>query len=250
MSLLVLIVVLLISCSNSSPVTPTPVPPPSLTPIIPTETQVPPTPMTGCVIKGDLRVRSEPNSSGNTLGELKNGVCVDVYGKNPDKTWVWISTEELTGWVSLEYLSINGDNKLLPTINENASIIETTSIPATIAHFTKATLPPPATPRKTNTPLSLPTQNVLSCGDADDYVGDFISCRINRAYCSYRPSVGGSPTFCNDAPYPNHDFTLLVWGSDWSDFDGKCIIVKGLVTIYQGKPQIEATNRSQVSNCD
>lgn len=88
---------------------------------------------------------------------------------------------------------------------------------------------------------------VVACSLAD--VGTAVTCRIGNAYCSYRPDVNGSPTFCNDAPFPNHSFTLLVWGQDWSDFDGQCLLVTGKITRFRGKPQIEATRRSQVEFC-
>lgn len=81
------------------------------------------------------------------------------------------------------------------------------------------------------------------------HIGERTSCQISRAYCSYEPGVKGAPTFCNDGRYPNYSFTLLVWGSNWSDLDGQCIVVSGLVVSYKGKPEIEATSRSQVRAC-
>lgn len=89
--------------------------------------------------------------------------------------------------------------------------------------------------------------DVGQCRDAP--VGEVVTCRIARAHCDYRPDVGGEPTFCNDAPFPNHDFTLLVWEHDWSDYDGQCLIVTRFVSRYEGKPQIVAEIRSQVSLC-
>ncbi len=105
-------------------------------------------------------------------------------------------------------------------------------------------------------PEARPIQDTLHGKDAirsifaDNYVGQTTTVRIDRAYCSYRADINGQPTFCNDAPYPNHDFTLLVWGSDWSDYDGHCLLVSGYVSRYKGKPQIIAESRSQVSLCD
>jgi len=100
-----------------------------------------------------------------------------------------------------------------------------------------------------DTSEGLPFIGILQCGDAESYAGTSITCTISRAHCSYQPGTSGSPTFCNDAPYPNHDFTLVAWDDDWSEYDGKCIVVNGTVSIYSGKPQIEAFSRSQVSNC-
>ena len=115
------------------------------------------------------------------------------------------------------------------------------------------TLSPTVTspPRASSTPRPTKTAkpSFMDCWKADSYAGNTVTCQIDRAYCSFRPDIGGSPTYCNDAPYPSHSFTLLVWGSDWSDYDGKCLIVEGFVSRYNGKPQIVAEYRSQVSKC-
>jgi hypothetical protein len=81
--------------------------------------------------------------------------------------------------------------------------------------------------------------------------GEQATCRIVLAACSYMPKVKGSPTFCNDAPYPNHGFTYLVWGRDLSELNGRCIIVSGQVVMYKGKLEIEAQNTGGlVGYCD
>jgi len=92
-----------------------------------------------------------------------------------------------------------------------------------------------------------PIDSTLDCALAG--AGTFVTCRIGRAYCSYRQDINGDPTFCNDAPFPSHSFTLLVWGQNWSDYDGRCLLVTGQVTRFEGKPQIVATSRSQVETC-
>ncbi|MGD8458382.1 MAG: hypothetical protein PVF83_18550 [Anaerolineales bacterium] len=86
--------------------------------------------------------------------------------------------------------------------------------------------------------------------NAGDYVGEVITIKIEIAYCSYRPDVNGAPTFCNDQPFPNHTFTLITWGKDWTDLDGECLYVKGEVEEYEGKYEIIADHRDQVSFCD
>ena len=98
-----------------------------------------------------------------------------------------------------------------------------------------------------NVPLQNQTQ--LLCSNARGYSGSAISCLIPAAYCVYRPDVNGSPTFCNDRPYPSNNFQLVAWGSDWSDYDGKCIVISGMVSMYSGKAQITGYSRSQVSYC-
>lgn len=91
--------------------------------------------------------------------------------------------------------------------------------------------------------------NLPFCKDISNLAGNYVKCILPIAYCTYQSTASGKPTFCNDENYPNHNFTLVVWGEDWSDYDGKCIIINGTVSIYQGKPQIEAFGRSQISSC-
>ncbi len=92
-------------------------------------------------------------------------------------------------------------------------------------------------------------ESVILSGRAGDYAGQQVTVRIERAWCSYQQQIKGKPTFCNDQPYPQHDFTLLIWGEDWSDYDGLCLLVKGMVTRYRGKAQIVAESRNQISLC-
>ena len=104
--------------------------------------------------------------------------------------------------------------------------------------------------------LSVPTpEPAPASGDwipseeAAAHIGETVKVRIERADCSYQSTLNGAPTFCNDAPYPGHSFTLVVWRQDWSDLDGACIIVSGEVTAYNGLPQVEAESRDQVTAC-
>jgi len=112
--------------------------------------------------------------------------------------------------------------------------------------------PPSSLPPTTLPPTSPPTLPPTSpsydeCASAK--AGTFTTCQIQIAQCDFRPDISGEPTFCNDAPFPSHSFTLLVWGEDWSGYDGRCLVVTGEVTRFRGLPQIVATSRSQVANC-
>jgi Bacterial SH3 domain len=252
--LLVYVIFLLFlnSCVSSTAV-PSATISPSSTAIIPTDTPtytpIPPTPMTGCA-KTTVRVRSEPNTSSEILGRLTTGTCVSVVQINTENTWVWISSPEISGWVSTDFLSVSGDKSFLPVADNNSNntrpaLTPTADTPSSLALLPTSTI----ASRNTNTPFPIATQSSLLCGNTGSHIGEFVSCKIPRAYCSYQPGVSGSPTFCNDAPYPNNNFTLVVWGSDYSNYNGKCIIVSGLVTRYNGKPQIAAQNQPQVSYC-
>jgi hypothetical protein len=96
-------------------------------------------------------------------------------------------------------------------------------------------------------PTPITVNDYPSCSQVS--AGQDVTCMIERSYCSYKKSVKGFPTFCNDAPYPSNNFTFLVWGEDLSRYNGKCLIVTGSVKLYQGKPEIIGTE-SSISICD
>lgn len=64
--------------------------------------------VTGTVASGDttLRVRSEASTAGEVLTKLDNGVQVEVLS-TVDSGWYQISYEDITGYVSGEYLTVD-----------------------------------------------------------------------------------------------------------------------------------------------
>jgi hypothetical protein len=77
---------------------------------------------------------------------------------------------------------------------------------------------------------------------------------IARVDASYQANVRGQPTFLNDAPYPNHVFTAVIWGRDRRQFQpppegswqGKALCVTGPVELFQQRPQIVVSSPSQL----
>ena len=84
----------------------------------------------------------------------------------------------------------------------------------------------------------------------------------DRKLCGYVASTHysvrtrGQPAFLNlGHPYPNEDFTIVIWGSDRSKFSeapevlyrGKTICVRGSITKYRGKPEIVVHDPSQIT---
>jgi hypothetical protein len=165
-----------------------------------------------------------PNVNYAVIGNLNANSRITLTGKNGD-TWVTFSFNGQQGWIQDFFLDVDGNTSRLPQV---------------------AYVP---VPTSTKRPQVAPAEPSSACAIMSARAGEFVNCKIEHAYCSYQPATSGSPTFCNDAPYPNNNFTLLVWGEDWSDYDGKCIIISGLMSLYQGKPQIEAVGRSQISLC-
>jgi len=130
------------------------------------------------------------------------------------------------------------------------SIIATgNSIPIATSTKSISTLKP-IKPTNTRVPPTK-TQAVIQIDECKNFSSGYVTCRIQNAICSYKPSVKGSPTFCNDAVYPGNTFTYLVWGNDVSYLNNHCIVVQGNIKIYRGKPEIEANSNSGfVDYCD
>jgi hypothetical protein len=162
-----------------------------------------------------------------------------VYIVSDDHQTGWVAASLLDGTGNLSHVSVR-DHAL------GAYSARPTLTTAEIAHGAQAYLTEVAA---TNIPQSPLSQYAVPCFDTVDRIGDHISCKLEKAYCDYLPHIDGSPTSCNDRPYPDHTFTLLVPGEDWSDYDGQCLIVSGLLEVNRGALQIQALNRSQVSSC-
>ena len=75
------------------------------------------------------------------------------------------------------------------------------------------------------------------------------------ASAKHSARTNGQPTFLNlGQPYPNHVFTIVIWGSDRPKFGmpevtlaGKSICVRGTVSSYRGNSQIVATDPQQIT---
>jgi len=210
----------------------------------------------GKVIVNNSAVRENPDNKSDVVEKLFVGELVKIKNLSQDQEWLFIETAiGSTGWVSIQQIYTNLElEEMALQINElenqalSLAVISEPTIktiqPEETIMPTANEIQPTSTIRPTKT---MPADIFKECYEAN--LGNVI-CKISKAYCSYKPNIKGSPTFCNDAPYPSHGFTLLVWGKDWSKFNGKCLIVTGYNHLYKGKPEIEATSESQVTICD
>jgi Bacterial SH3 domain len=211
--------------------------------------QTPPTDVSiSAQIRGySINVRRGPGTQYDIVGKIPAGAQVIVTGRNQDSSWVWVASDSVTGWASFDLIYFPSDVAKLPIIASNGEHPITTqaaeNLPTPIPTQISGT-----NPTKVQTNIN-PMTGIPYCKDTGNLIGKFVSCIIPRAYCSYEPATNRNPTFCNDAPSPNYAFTLVVWGQDWSDYDGKCIVIYGYVTSFNGKPLIEGNIRSQVSIC-
>ena len=216
---------------------------------VPTRTQEPLTPG-ACVRDNTIRIRRGPGTQYETIGGLVPGICLKILGRNEETSWVYIvSDDSQTGWVDASLLSEAGDLSRVSLRDHSgmASPARPTLTTEELAHGAQVYL---TSVSATNIPHSSLTRYMVPCFVTADRIGDHIACRLERAYCDYLSTVEGSPTVCNDRPAPDQVFALVVFGEDWSDYDGQCLIVSGYLEIARGMLQVQALNRSQVSVCD
>ena len=98
-------------------------------------------------------------------------------------------------------------------------------------------------------------QDYITPADADKYIGQTKTVCGKVASATYAARSRGQPTFLNlDQPYPNHIFTVVIWGSERNKFKsppetffkGKSVCVTGVIDTYRGKPQIIVREPSQI----
>ena len=93
---------------------------------------------------------------------------------------------------------------------------------------------------------SAQSANLIKTHEAIEHVGEYaVVCGV-IASTSYRKSSNRRPTFLNfDKPYPDQDFSAVVFGEDRKNFKVKpesltnreaCVV--GIVSAYRGKAQI------------
>jgi uncharacterized protein YraI len=213
-----------------------------------TRTQEPVT-LRACVTD-TTRIRRGPGTHYEMTGGLPLGTCLTVLGRNDVASWVYIISEDYqTGWVDVSLLNdAGGINRV--SVRDDSRLLHArraTLTSAEIAYGAQAYLTEVSA---TNLPQSPVTRYVVPCFQTASRVGDHLSCKLGRAVCDYLPTVAGSPTYCSDRPHPDHNFALIVFGEDWSEYDGQCLIVSGFLEIDSGVLQIEALRRDQVSVCE
>ena len=95
---------------------------------------------------------------------------------------------------------------------------------------------------------------IVSPVDAVSHVGEYARVCGAVASANVAATSAGSPTFLNlGRPYPNQDFTAVVWRETRALFErppetleGKDVCVSGTITIYDGKAQIVVRDPAQI----
>src|SRR5687768_7050581 len=201
-------------------------------------------------VENETRIRRAPSTQSETIGGLVTGTCLTILGRTEDASWVYmVSDDYQTGWVSAALLTGAWDIRKVSIRDNSASAnpARPTLTSAEIAYGAQAYLTKVAA---TNLPDAALSSYVVPCLQTANRMGNYVSCRMEKAYCDYLPEVEGSPTFCSDRPSPDHTFALVVFGENWSDYDGQCLIVEGYLEIDRGVLQIQALHRKQVSYCN
>lgn len=89
-------------------------------------------------------------------------------------------------------------------------------------------------------------QEIISSDEVKDYIGQEVTVEGTIDQVVNLNDVRGQPTYFNmDGRFPNHKFTLLLWGSnkdyfreDVFSYEGKNVKVTGLIETYRDKLQM------------
>ena len=140
-----------------------------------------------------------------------------------------------------------------------ANVEQLTDVPGAASEIASVEIPTTSTPLPPSSPPyqsveegsgELEAEDWVISANARDYLGQVACVRVEVSHCAYMPYINGSPTFCNDQPFPEHDFTFLMWGVDLSHLDQSCVLVSGEIVEYDGKPQIVVESEEQIILCD
>ena len=109
---------------------------------------------------------------------------------------------------------------------------------------------------ETSAPSTDCTANGIPWNEAKYHVGERTTVYGLVVDTHYAITSSGQPTFLNlGKSYPDPSrFTVVIWGRNRTNFPsapesyyyGKDICVTGLITTYEGIPQIEVSNPSQI----
>ena len=94
----------------------------------------------------------------------------------------------------------------------------------------------------------------ITAAQAKDHVGQRATVCGTVASARYAEKSKAQPNFLNlDEPYPKQIFTILIWGDDRSKFGAPedkylntRLCATGLIKLYRGVPEIEASDPSQI----
>jgi hypothetical protein len=76
---------------------------------VPTETVVNVVSLCQGVTENNLNLRSEPSAESELLLTIPHSTYLPVYGRNADATWLYVSYNDQSGWVSADYMTLNTD---------------------------------------------------------------------------------------------------------------------------------------------
>lgn len=98
------------------------------------------------------------------------------------------------------------------------------------------------------------TERKIPASQAGQHVGERATVCGFVASTRYLSGSRSKPTFLNfDKPYPEQDFTVVIWPEDRTNFGQpeskffhKSICVTGEITLYRGSPEIIARSTAQI----
>lgn len=109
-----------------------------------------------------LRVRADPNSNATILGRYAQGVSIPLFARTDDGAWfqTQVPASDQRGWVSRDFLTLNGSAGNLPTLQGGTVAIPTPTATAVVS--VPDAVPSETIDVPTSTPAPTPTHVLAS----------------------------------------------------------------------------------------
>jgi hypothetical protein len=182
--------------------TPTPEEPPTPEPTATPESTPTPEAVRLVINNPTLNVRSGPGTNYGVIGQARNGERYDVSGRNAAGSWYQINFNGQTGWVSGDYVRLEGDpGSVEVAANIPAPPVQPTRPPAPTAAPQPTAPPAPVAPPAPSFPFSL-VQGVERCdpNPGTTYFNGFVRRRDNspmNGVCVHIAYYGPRNTKCS-----------------------------------------------------
>lgn len=146
-------------------------------------------------------------------------------------------------------------------MNKSTIVAALISLAACTAPTPALTLPPPALTSPTPAPASIPTSTptsaptsltstpssrCLSSNDADAHIGQ-VTCVSGVVVSTYKDP--NSSAFFIDFETARTGFYGVSFRYTWDNLRGQCVVIRGRIERFRGRPQIVIADRSQLSFC-
>lgn len=198
-----------------------------------------------------LNVRSGPGTNHSIVDQVSADDMLTVIRTNSTGDWLQVIIDDQgnKGWISglPEYTQIVGPLQDVPSVQATASPTSPTTSGQIDVDYIKERIQRLQNEKLTPTPpaSSEQFQGCVSWAEARNYIGQS-TCVWGFVASTYKSKQA---YFIN---FSKTDYTVFYGVSfehSWTGLEGTCVILNGLIEIYEGRPQIIIEKPNQLQSC-